>query len=221
MKRPHSISTTLLAGLAVLTFSARADFVASRAALGANDYIDWAQLGPSGPIDLPAGVTSQLGLPAQLDNPVGNLLRFDQGVEWGGDFAPGDALVETDWSHSPVGTVLIDFAVPVYGAGAQLQASLLGPFTGEVRAYDAAHVLLESYTLAGVSGTHGDGSALFFGIVRASADIDRIEFDLSPSGEGLAINRLSILSAVPEPSTLVMAVAGTLWLALRRRPQVA
>ena len=91
-----------------------------------------------------------------------------------------------------------------------------GPITAQLKAFDSAGVLLESYTLEGITTSAADNSALFLGIVRAQADITRLEFSVLPYQvgslgvfEAVAINRVELLtSPIPEPSAALLLIFG-------------
>lgn len=182
----------LLVGMSLFAGTAAAGLITSRAALGADDFIDWGQLGSESYIPtLPAFLKSDDGLMAALDNlnrPNSGVTRLDQGGLWRGNFADGDALAVARPNGGPL---VIDFLEGVFGAGAQIQSNVFGSFTATIEAYDAQGKLLESETLEGVSNANGQDSAIFIGILLATADIDRIVFNVTASDD-FAINRLSL-----------------------------
>lgn len=93
------LRATLGAALLVCGSLASAALVTNRAALGGDDFIDWGQLGAAAtfnPLAEPAGVTSNLGRSATVQNTGGDLYRFDEGDgTFGGHFTTGDALLFT------------------------------------------------------------------------------------------------------------------------------
>jgi hypothetical protein len=82
-----------------------------------------------------------------VSKPVDPFERRDQGSDWLGNFAPGDHLI---WTRDVAGAMVIDFAVPVLGAGAQIQRDAYGTFTGTIQAYDTLGNLLGSFNLTGI-----------------------------------------------------------------------
>ena len=96
----------LMVGMSLFAGTAAADLISSRAALGADDFIDWGQLGKESFIPtLPASLTSNGGLVAALDNLNSNsgITRLDQGGLWRGNFADGDALAVAQPNGGPLG----------------------------------------------------------------------------------------------------------------------
>jgi hypothetical protein len=79
---------------------------------------------------------------------------------------------------------------------------------------------LGTFSVANISSLALDNSAAFLGIESNTADISRIVFSSSAPQFGLAINQLSILTQVPEPTytlaILAFGVSGAV-LKLRQR----
>ncbi len=170
--------------------SAQVALVGSAAALGANDEIDWAQTGPAGsefgwyygdsqPISV--NVASTLALGATVSS--GNLSRVDQGNGWNGFFAPGTALLWNQNSYAVssggiTGNVIqggndisVQFASPVSGAGAQMEADIGFPFTCSIAAYDSQGNLLGSFSVGAAGNT-----AAFVGVTSPIPNISRVVF---------------------------------------------
>lgn len=181
--------------------------ITERAALGANDLIDWRQLGPAQTtVSTPAPLTSASGrLSVELVG-AGGVRRLDQGSGWGGDFWPGEALVYT-FVWSPI---RLTFDQPLLGFGLQIQQSRLGAFTARLEAFDAAGSSLGVATRSGVSGSQAQGTAPFLGIWSSAGDIRSVVINSTDSigFEGdFAVNAASV-TVIPEPGGTVL-----LWLA--------
>ena len=195
--------------------------VSSAAALGANDSIDWSQLGASLTIVAgPASVTSAGGVAATVNDPGGILQRVDQGtpIGWNGNFADGTPLL---WDAN-LGDITIDFSSPVYGVGAQIQNVDDGKFTATVTSGGTVYNLPGWSDIPGV----GDGSAIFIGLLSDTA-ISSIVFHTVGAGgdEGFAIGPLLLktVEGVPEPAAWALMIGGVGMVggALRRRQRAS
>lgn len=237
--RKLALRATLGAALLAFGSLASAALVTSRAALGGDDYIDWAQLAltdPStfDPLVTPANVTSNLGRSAAVQNTGGGLYRFNEGDgTFGGNFTTGDALLFTLFDG---GDIDIEFAATTGRAGAQIQGGSGQAFRATISALAIGGGLLETWNVdgGGVTTPRGDGSNIFIGISRTTNDIDRIVFSVSyPSDPdqadlSVAINRLSFGPAasdpggggnVPEPATLALVMLALGLTGAVRRPK--
>ncbi len=230
-KRPqlwHACAALLLG--AALAPSAQASFVGSRVALAGNDSINWGQLGASeAGVASPAAVNSVGGATATVSNSGGAMMRFDDdGSAFAGNFALGDQLLS---NFMAAGTLTIDFLNPVAKVGAQLMSFDYGAFTGVIEVFDSANLLLESYAIEGLSSDAQDNSALFLGVSRNAADIDRVSFSVRGTAQGnldFALNRVDFNqdggtgtgpTPVPEPSSSALLGAALLAFYGSRRKQ--
>jgi hypothetical protein len=207
----------MLAAVAALTFSAPAlavSAVNSPGALGATDFIDWAQLGAQGIVRVtPVAVSSNGGGSATVTSAGGIVSRIDQGSGWFGNFTNGDVLI---WTGGVGPDLTISFASPVAGAGAQWQANFFGAFGANLKAYDSADNLLGTVTRDGNSNSAGDGSAIFLGVLSSEVNISKIVLTLDYAWfapQDFAINRLLLTGTpgggvIPEPGTWAMLIAG-------------
>lgn len=200
--------------------------VTSRAALGGNDFIDWADLGPSRTsVSNPFTITSQNGLIVDVSHAgFGDFQRREQGMNINGDFAPGDALLFTLRDGAPIS---LEFDDLVFGGGAQIQRDAFGAFTATIEAFDAANQSLAFFEISGESWNRGDNSAMFLGILDLERSIGRIEIGLTTDNEPFLINQFDIVgpppppTAVSEPGTLALLGASLLGLIVQRRRQAA
>jgi hypothetical protein len=193
--------------------------VTSRAALGALDTVDWAQLGPAGAhLSTPQLAVSASGaVTVDVSSPPGEVFRHDQGVDWTGNFAPGAALIFERNEDEPL---QLTFSQAVFAVGAQIEESALRDFSATVQAFSPANVLIGSFTIMAAATDAADDSALFLGVL-SDTPIGRIRFaTVGPNGAvdaGFAINGLALIRAVPEPATGALLASGLLALAWARR----
>ncbi|MEX2631210.1 MAG: hypothetical protein WD341_14835 [Tistlia sp.] len=210
--------------------AARAAYVQydSRAAfnaVGPTIAVDWDVFGPDGTLILTPDQRIVSGLTIGVASSQGLLQRADEGASYTGSFAPGDHLLTDAGSQSD--TFIVRFGTPVSGFGAQIDAHYqIGPFTGFVELFSVTDMPLFTANFSGTSSNAQDDSAPFVGVVSEVADISYARFfvdqpgPLQPAG-ALAINRLDVLVAVPEPLGLALAASGLAGMAwLRRRRSV-
>jgi hypothetical protein len=106
----------------------------------------------------------------------------------------------------------ITFANPVAGAGAQIQSNDYQTFTGTLKVYDTSSTLIGTFSAVGTSTHTADNSAQFLGVKDTTADIGSIEYSTvsvsNTNNNNFGINRLDLITPVPEPSTLAFLVSG-------------
>lgn len=200
--------------------------VGTRPGLAPNDSIDWVQLGPAfTPVPNGSTALSLGGITATLTGPADPMERRDQSFGgWAGNFAPGDALL---WTNDADGPLTIEFDVPVFGAGAQIQRDAYGDFQALIEAYDGGGGLLGSFLALGTSNGDGDNSAIFLGVLSDVANIKKIVYDVDGGTQDFAINLLSLKTeggvppqphpSIPEPGTLSLLSLGVVSVLRRRR----
>ena len=233
MRRAVSLAAVLVL---FSLLSAHADVTGgstNRTLFNGNDFVDWGVLGPENTILAnPFAVNSNGGLGLDVSEPSGNARRVDQSPEggsgtWNGDFAPGAKLIWTENvpGGGGSGPITIDFASPIFGGGAQIQINQhfgqVLNFTATIDAYDGG-TLLGTFAENGLSAFTADNTGIFIGIQDLSgADITRLVIDATggPFPNDFAINRLDLLTSVPEPSSylLLLTALGIARRAIRRK----
>ena len=202
--------------------SAAVTLLGSRGQVGAGGVVDWLALGP----EFTSVSNGSVVNPVTISGSTGTFTVLT-GSTFNGDFLATETVLSLFdlGGGSGAGTFTIDFASGVYAAGAQVQANLFGAFSGLISAFDAANMLLGSYTINGNNAGNGDGSASFAGIASTAGDIRRLVF--SGFGNDAAINRLSYQTVgassptVPEPGTWWLAGGALAMLAAGRRTRRA
>jgi hypothetical protein len=191
--------------------------VIDRAALGANDTIDWGQLGGTGTsVASPATALSAGMLTFHVSQPGGNFERRDQGNGWNGNFAPGAHLLWTENFNTGGGGPMTLIGPGVSAIGTQIMADFFGAFVARISAFDSGGNLLGSFTEAGNSTSAGNNSAIFIGVRSDSTEIARIVLSLDSAVSNVndfTINTVSLDSrapqVAPEPSTISLALIGS------------
>ena len=172
----------------------------NRAAFAAEDAVDWGGLTTLAGGDKGVTINSSFsnlvsGLGSVVISgkaPGSNLKRYNEGISFFGNFTGGDRLLATLIGNP--GPLTITFTSgPVYGAGLQIQSLTLGPFTGQLRAFDSAGNVLGSIVVNGVATNvlPADNSAPFMGIRSSLKEIAKIEID-TPNNFGFAVNKLDV-----------------------------
>ena len=205
---------SMLVGAVLVTAPMQAAFASlimtnDRDAILTDYTIDWASVGED--------LTSVGGLFTIDTATVSGASNFTvfSGSTYNSDFKPTDSVLAlVDPNFDPLaGIFSITFATAIQGVGAQVQASQFGSFSGFIRAFNAANMLLGSFAINGMNGGNGNGSAVFAGVISSAVDITRIEF--ASFGSGAAINSVSV--DVPEPSTWLMLLVGLGFLTVMRK----
>jgi hypothetical protein len=195
-------ATTLLSLGVLLPGSAQAISFLGRShinSFGANDYYDWGTLGPGTTVNNFSTVTSNLGKSATISqaSASGTFQILKQsltpntltGTGWNGNFVPGDNVLST---NSTGGPITITFTNPVHGALTQIQRNAFGNFTANLTAYGVNNNTLGTFSLAGLSTSNADNSAIFIGVKDSTASIAKLTFSVPgsvPGNEYFSINR--------------------------------
>ena len=205
---------SMLVGAVLVTAPIQAAFASlimtnDRDAILTDYTIDWASLGG----DL-TGVAGLFTIDTATVTGASNFTVFS-GSTYNSDFKPTDSVLAlVDPNFDPLaGIFSITFASAIQGVGAQVQANQFGSFSGFIRAFNAANMLLGSFAINGMNGGSGNGSAVFAGVISSAVDITRVEF--ASFGAGAAINSVSV--DVPEPSTWLMLLIGLGFLTVMRK----
>lgn len=129
------------------------------------------------------------------------------GFQTNGNWGTGLSMIGTNSRDT---SMTLSFDTAVSGVGAFLNWSRFSDGTPDgdlpiIPIYDAAHTLLESYTLTFATGG-GNNSGDFHGFLRGTADIASITFD----GGFIGAANLEVVTApaIPEPSTYALMIAG-------------
>ncbi len=222
--------TAAVAVAAMATVSANAAFTVytSRSAfdaLGPITAVDWGVFGPRGTIINTPDSRTVGPLTIGVASSEGILARHDEAWDFTGDFNPDDHLLTDAGSQSD--TFIVRFGAPVKGFGTQLESdAIMGAWTGSIDLYNSSDTLLGTILTGGTRGTAEDNSAPFYGILSDTADISYALFWVNnaalfpPKSGSLAMNRMDVLSAVQEPSSLALMVTALIGLAgflFRRR----
>ena len=151
---------------------------------------------------------------ATFSIPNGNFEKRSQGSGWAGNFAPGDALLWTQYNPGPL---TIQFSGGIAQFATQIQSNHYGTGTASIWAYDASSTLLGTFGVPSTANSNGDNSAALLGIALDPGDnpIDRIVLDISGfPGTDFAINRISLSGStggpvIPAPGALLLVGIGS------------
>lgn len=119
------------------------------------------------------------------------------------------------------GPFTLSFDKPVFGIGTQIAVDISNEQVETfITAFDKEDNLLGTFSVFSTSSLALDNSAAFLGIRSDTANISRVVFSSSAPQFGLAINRVSLVVPVPEPTyTLAMiafGVSGAFWKSRQR-----
>ncbi len=197
------------------------------------DHIAWSQLPLGSQGTNSAVVTTNLGATATVTGNGDDLIAFEEGNFFFGDFGLGEFGIVVRGDDGDVLTIegevlTIDFSSPVNAVGAQIEPDLNGIFTAELRLFDAGNVLIGGpFIVTSSMEGNSDDSSPFLGALSDSANITRAVFaiiahDGVPVGghPGVGINQLELGVAVPEPVSLSLLGLGLAGYAIRRRRTV-
>lgn len=213
------VSVALAVSLPVHRADAGLTQVSSRSALNANLEIDWNAFGPAGTVLSCFCSTTVGGLTVGINGSSGEVDRFDEGTDYTGNFAKGDALISQPFISDQLSVGA--FGPPVSAVGTQIQPlDFTGAFiaTMNVLTNDGMNA---SFTVAGNSTTAEDNSAPFIGVISTTNDIIGVNFSVDvdnpnfPEAGNLAINQMDVRlgAAVPEPGAVsILGTAGLLLL---------
>lgn len=210
-----ALAGTVLAALGTANAAQALTLVTDRAALGANESVDWRVLNPTGSfisIPSPFSVTGSGGTQVTgslPDVPNSFFTGINQGDNQGGfagNFAPGTALLlnQNRNPNETFGTMTFAFSNAVRGIGTQIQVNRFGPFTAFIEAFDSSGNSLGRFSRNGISDDSADNSAIFIGLLSDQLDIARVTLSTDPTNN-FAINQLSLNSsatAIPTPALL-------------------
>ena len=218
---PKRCYLTNLGIVAMLIFTAspsRASLIQVSSVAGlltVNDSINWAALGADlTPLSPPVAVTTTAGRAATLTGSTAFTLF--SGSTYNADFLPGNLVVSAyDLNNGPLSTgirILLPFLVN--GLGTQIQANTFGAFSGTLQAFDANSVSLGTVSVSSSVLGNGDGSAVFLGAYSTGSAIGSVLFTSNIAG--VAINNVA-LGAIPEPSTIYLALSAIVAFSVRRK----
>jgi hypothetical protein len=178
--------------------------------------LDWSAYGAPGQI-VSTPVDQRFGaVTASVGSSAGIVEVRQQGLDFAGNFAAGDALLSLPDGYKSDAFGVSFSGQAVYGLGVQIEpaSGFLGGFTGGMDLYGAGNRLLGVVLADGRATQAGDGSAVFLG-AASDAAIAYVRFFVDendpffPIEGDLAINAMSLseTALVPEPGSLSLLVA--------------
>ena len=106
------------------------------------------------------------------------------------------------------GPFTISFDKPVFGIGTQIAVDISNEQVETfITAFDKADNLLGTFSVFSTSSLALDNSAVFLGIRSDTPNISRVVFSSAAPQFGLAINRVSLIIPVPEPTYTLAIIA--------------
>ena len=201
--------------------------VNSAAALGANDSVNWSQLGIGGTIFGPgfnatsANSLAITGSLAGVDGCVAVVNGSGCGWNAGPGFNGGDSVLWTEDDVNYIGSGPLTFGFNgMLGAGLYIQALASGAFTASIEAFNGLN------SLGSFSEDSVNGDGIFIGVLDSLADITSIRLSLTGCSaicdlNDFGVNALQLTAqsenSVPEPATLPLVLLASGGLALLRR----
>ncbi|HEV2298371.1 MAG TPA: Ig-like domain-containing protein [Candidatus Acidoferrales bacterium] len=192
--------------------------VTSLASQGANDTVNWSQLGADQTLltaSFGATSTGGLGITVSLAGP-NSIVSVDcvaTPCSWEGGAAltAGDSLIwASDNGNSGNGPVTFTFAQAVSGAGAFVQANAPGQFTVQIQAFNGT-TLLGTFSEA----SDASGDAMYIGLQDATgANITSVTFSLTACGPedssgcaDFAVDTLNLNDVITKQSTTTAVIS--------------
>lgn len=175
MKPKIIVSTIVAAGSFLTNSEAAVSQLSSRAAVGANDSLDWSVAGAEfDPVSNPSTLTSAGGRSVSVNMPAGSFdgIRLDQDSGWIGGFGALEALFYTDMQDVWVDLI---FATPIFAAALEVEPdyTFASDFTARIEAFNSSSTSLGFFD---VFSTIGDPALL--GVESSSADITRLRLSM-------------------------------------------